>query len=88
MALLEVKDLHVSFNTDDGVVQAVRGVSFEVDRGAVFGHEVILDDRGVVIVGQADFCRRNWIAVVGGAVVRLNDETFAAGSRLEFAAAQ
>lgn len=37
MALLEVEDLHVSFNTDDGVVQAVRGVSFEVDRGKTLG---------------------------------------------------
>jgi oligopeptide/dipeptide ABC transporter ATP-binding protein len=37
MALLEVKDLHVSFNTDDGVVQAVRGVSFSVERGKTLG---------------------------------------------------
>jgi oligopeptide/dipeptide ABC transporter ATP-binding protein len=37
MALLEVKDLHVSFSTDDGVVKAVRGVSFSVDRGKTLG---------------------------------------------------
>ena len=37
MALLEVNDLHVSFATDDGVVQAVRGVSFSVDRGKTLG---------------------------------------------------
>jgi peptide/nickel transport system ATP-binding protein len=37
MALLEVKDLHVSFATDDGVVRAVRGMSFEVDRGKTLG---------------------------------------------------
>ena len=37
MALLEVKDLNVSFITDDGVVRAVRGMSFEVDRGQTLG---------------------------------------------------
>ena len=37
MALLEVDDVHVSFNTDDGVVRAVRGVSFEVERGKTLG---------------------------------------------------
>ncbi|MEV4369021.1 ABC transporter ATP-binding protein [Nonomuraea sp. NPDC049637] len=33
MSLLEVTDLQVSFPTSDGVVQAVRGLSFTVDRG-------------------------------------------------------
>ena len=37
MPLLEVKDLHVSFPTVDGVVQAVRGVSFSVDAGQTLG---------------------------------------------------
>lgn len=31
--LLEVKDLRVSFNTYNGEVQAVRGVSFELNKG-------------------------------------------------------
>jgi peptide/nickel transport system ATP-binding protein len=37
MALLEVKDLKVSFRTDDGLVQAVRGVSFSVAEGKTLG---------------------------------------------------
>ncbi len=37
MALLEIKDLHVSFSTHDGLVQAVRGVSFSVEAGQTLG---------------------------------------------------
>jgi oligopeptide/dipeptide ABC transporter ATP-binding protein len=37
MALLEVSDLRVSFSTADGVVQAVRGLSFSVDVGQTLG---------------------------------------------------
>jgi oligopeptide transport system ATP-binding protein len=35
--LLEAKDLHVSFATEDGLVRAVDGVSFDVERGKVLG---------------------------------------------------
>lgn len=37
MALLEVKDLRVSFMTPDGVVQAVRGLSYAVEAGRTLG---------------------------------------------------
>jgi len=35
--LLDVRDLRVAFRTPDGVLEAVRGISFSVDRGRVLG---------------------------------------------------
>ena len=37
MALLEVEDLKTSFRTDDGIVRAVDGVSFTLERGQTLG---------------------------------------------------
>src|SRR5690606_5300711 len=37
LALLEVRDLSVSFHTRNGVIQAVRNVSFDVERGRTLG---------------------------------------------------
>ena len=37
MPLLEVKDLRTSFRTDDGIVKAVEGVNFTVEKGQTLG---------------------------------------------------
>ena len=37
MAMLEVRDLHVQFRTDDGLVKAVDGLSFNLERGRTLG---------------------------------------------------
>lgn len=37
MTLLEVRDLRITFDTDEGVVHAVNGLSFDVERGKVLG---------------------------------------------------
>src|SRR4051794_19936382 len=41
--LLEVEDLKVHFETEDGLVRAVDGISYTVDRGETFG---IVDESG------------------------------------------
>jgi peptide/nickel transport system ATP-binding protein len=37
MALLDVRDLSTSFRTEDGIVKAVQGVSFSVEKGQTLG---------------------------------------------------
>src|ERR671927_1940013 len=37
MALLEIEDLKVHFETDDGLVKAVDGITYSVDRGQTLG---------------------------------------------------
>ena len=35
--LLEIENLHISFTTSRGVLDAVVGVSFDIQRGEIFG---------------------------------------------------
>ena len=76
MALLEIRDLHVSFPTMDGVVQAVRGVSFSVDSGETLGvvgesgsgksvltQTIMGLTRGARISGQAMFQGRDLLTM-------------------------
>ncbi len=76
MALLEVKDLHVSFNTEDGVVKAVQGVSFALNKGQTLGivgesgsgksvstQTIMGLTRGAKITGQAMFDGRDLLTL-------------------------
>ena len=68
MTLLEVEDLRVSFNTADGIVQAVRGISYDIDAGQTLGivgesgsgksvstQTIVGLTRGALISGRAVF---------------------------------
>jgi peptide/nickel transport system ATP-binding protein len=76
VALLEVKDLHVSFRTDDGIVKAVRGVSFQVEPGQTLGivgesgsgksvstQTIMGLTRGAEVQGQAMFKGRDLLTM-------------------------
>ncbi|HMC41304.1 MAG TPA: ABC transporter ATP-binding protein [Acidimicrobiales bacterium] len=76
MALLEIHDLHVSFPTSDGLVQAVRGISFSVDAGQTLGivgesgsgksvstQTIMGLTRGAEISGQAVFRGRDLLSM-------------------------
>jgi peptide/nickel transport system ATP-binding protein len=78
VALLEVDDLRVSFSTPDGIVQAVRGVSFQVDAGQTLGivgesgsgksvstQTIMGLTRGATISGRAVFEGRDLLTLDG-----------------------
>jgi len=76
MPLLEVRDLSVSFASADGSVQAVRGLSFDVDQGKTLGivgesgsgksvatQSIVGLTEGAAISGEAYFNGRNLLGM-------------------------
>ena len=74
--LLDVRDLRVAFSTPDGVLEAVRGLSFSVDRGKVLGivgesgsgksvatQTMVGLTRGARVTGEALFEGRNLLTM-------------------------
>src|SRR5437867_12437079 len=83
MALLEVKDLRTSFHTEDGIVGAVDGISFSVEKGQTLG---IVGESGsgksvtcLTIMGLNS--KRN-TTTAGKALFKGEDLLQASGSRL------
>jgi oligopeptide/dipeptide ABC transporter ATP-binding protein len=84
MALLEVDDLHVSFPTQDGVLRAVRGVSFTVAAGQTLGivgesgsgksvstQTIVGLTRGARVSGSARFEGKDLLAATGAELRRI-----------------
>jgi oligopeptide/dipeptide ABC transporter ATP-binding protein len=69
-ALLEVEDLHVSFQTDGGVVRAVDGVSFSVEPGQI-----------VAVVGESGSGKSVMVMTLLG-LTRSVNATFSGAARL------
>ena len=55
MSLLEIKGLETEFQTEQGVVKALRGINYTVDRGEVLG-----------IVGESGSGKKRWYAFTYG----------------------
>jgi peptide/nickel transport system ATP-binding protein len=90
MSLLEVEDLTVSFNTPDGLVQAVRKVSFSVDAGKTLGivgesgsgksvstQTIMGLTRGARISGEARFDGVNLLTMPTGDLNRIRGKEIA-----------
>jgi peptide/nickel transport system ATP-binding protein len=81
MALLEVRDLKTYFQTDDGIVKAVDGVSFSVEKGKTLG---IVGESGsgksvtcLTVMGLND--RKN--TITSGEAMFAGENLLTAGSR-------
>ena len=81
MALLEVRDLKTYFQTDDGIVKAVDGVSFSVEKGQTLG---IVGESGsgksvtcLTIMGLND--RKN--TITSGEAIFAGENLLTSGSR-------
>ena len=81
MALLEVNDLHTRFRTDDGIVKAVSGLSFSLEKGKTLG---VVGESGsgksvtfLTLMGLVD--RRH--AEVSGSVMFDGDEILGISSK-------
>jgi peptide/nickel transport system ATP-binding protein len=92
MPLLEVADLRCSFNTEDGLVSAVNGVSFAVERGETLGivgesgsgKSVtcltllgLLPGRGVRVSGRAGFKGKELLGMSQSALRRVRGNQIA-----------
>jgi peptide/nickel transport system ATP-binding protein len=88
-SLLDVRDLHVSFPTADGVVKAVDGASFKLESGTTLGvvgesgsgKSVtfmsvmgLLDKRSAQVTGQVLFKGRDLLTMPSGELRRLRGE--------------
>ncbi|MCX4750193.1 ABC transporter ATP-binding protein [Kitasatospora sp. NBC_01287] len=90
MTLLQVRDLAVEFNTAEGVVQAVKGVDFDVERGRTLGIvgesgsgksvtslAVMGLHRGAAVTGSVDFDGTELIGAPDETVRRLRGRRMA-----------
>jgi peptide/nickel transport system ATP-binding protein len=84
VALLEVKDLTTRFRTDDGIVKAVTGVSFTLDRGQTLG---VVGESGsgksVTFLSVMGLLDRRHAEITGSVLFDGQEILGASGSRLQ-----
>ncbi len=84
MALLEVTDLTTRFRTDDGIVKAVTGVSFTLDRGQTLG---VVGESGsgksVTFLSVMGLLDRRHAQITGSVLFDGQEILGASGSRLQ-----